>query len=150
MCHSTKPFKQRAPATQRAGAPDLLAAGRGGGRIFPNRRKKTSPEDQQEMFGRWVWPPFVPAGREGRLAVVGFHRSIRCQDQRCWLTSSTGMNLESVMVIADEVDETCTSPAQPLKNVFVVARVSANPCRWCISRKVLVTRGAIDKLEMFA
>src|SRR6218665_905505 len=61
------------------------------------------------------------------------------------------MNLQSVMVIADEVDENLYLAARNLVNVLVVEPRYADPVSLVRFKKVLVTKGAIDKLqEMFA
>ena len=62
------------------------------------------------------------------------------------------MNLQSsVMVIAEEVDENLYLASRNLKNVFVVEPRYADPVSLIQFKKVLVTKGAIDKLqEMFA
>jgi large subunit ribosomal protein L4 len=61
------------------------------------------------------------------------------------------MNLESVMVIADEVDENLYLASRNLVNVMVVEPRYADPVSLVHYRKVLVTKAAMDKLkEMFA
>ena len=61
------------------------------------------------------------------------------------------MNLESVLVIADEVDDNLYLASRNLPNVLVVEPRYADPLSLVHYRKVLVTKGAIDKLkEMFA
>jgi len=56
-----------------------------------------------------------------------------------------------VMVIAEEVDENLYLASRNLKNVFVVEPRYADPVSLIQFKKVLVTKGAIDKLkEMFA
>ena len=61
------------------------------------------------------------------------------------------MNLESVMVIADQVDENLYLASRNLVNVLVVEPRYADPLSLVHYKKVLVTKGAMDKLkEMFA
>ena len=61
------------------------------------------------------------------------------------------MNLESVLVIADEVDDNLYLASRNLPNVLVVEPRYADPLSLVHYKKVLVTKGAIDKLkEMFA
>ena len=61
------------------------------------------------------------------------------------------MNLEHVMVIADQVDENLFLAARNLANVLVVEPRYADPLSLVFYKKVVVTKGAIDKLqEMFA
>ena len=61
------------------------------------------------------------------------------------------MNLDSVMVIADEIDENLYLASRNLVNVLVVEPRYADPVSLVHYRKVLVTKAAVDKLkEMFA
>ena len=61
------------------------------------------------------------------------------------------MNLESVLVIADEVDENLYLASRNLVNILVVEPRYADPLSLVHYRKVLVTKAAMDKLkEMFA
>ena len=55
------------------------------------------------------------------------------------------------MVIADQVDENLFLAARNLANVLVVEPRYADPLSLVFYKKVVVTKGAIDKLqEMFA
>jgi large subunit ribosomal protein L4 len=61
------------------------------------------------------------------------------------------MNLDSVLVIADQIDENLYLASRNLVNVLVVEPRYADPVSLVHYRKVLVTRAAMDKLkEMFA
>ena len=61
------------------------------------------------------------------------------------------LNLESVLVIAEEVDENLYLASRNLTNVLVVEPRYADPVSLVHFKKVLVTKGAVDKLkEMFA
>jgi large subunit ribosomal protein L4 len=61
------------------------------------------------------------------------------------------MNLDHVMVIADQVDENLALASRNLANVLVVEPRYADPLSLVYYKKVLVTKGAIEKLkEMLA
>jgi large subunit ribosomal protein L4 len=61
------------------------------------------------------------------------------------------MNLESVLVISEEVDDNLYLASRNLPNVLVVEPRYADPLSLVHYRKVLVTKGAMDQLkEMFA
>lgn len=149
--HSTKkPFKQKGTGRARAGMTSS-PLWRGGGRIFPN-----SPE---ENFGQKINKKMYRAGmvsilsqlaREGRLALV---ESMRVESPKTKPLAARlkAMKLDSVMVIADEVDENLYLASRNLANVLVVEPRYADPVSLVYYRKVLVTKGAMDKLkEMFA
>ena len=61
------------------------------------------------------------------------------------------MNLDSVLVISDEVDENLYLASRNLAGVLVVEPRYADPLSLVHYRKVLVTKAAMGKLqEMFA
>jgi large subunit ribosomal protein L4 len=61
------------------------------------------------------------------------------------------MNLDSVLVIADKVDDNLYLASRNLVNVLVVEPRYADPLSLVHYRKVLVTTAAMEKLkEMFA
>ena len=61
------------------------------------------------------------------------------------------MKLDSVLVIADEVDENLYLASRNLGHALVIEPRYADPVSLLRYKKVLLTRGAIDQLkEMFA
>jgi len=61
------------------------------------------------------------------------------------------MNLDSVLVIAEEVDENMYLASRNLVNILIVEPRYADPVSLVHFKKVVVTKGAVDKLkEMFA
>ena len=149
--HSTKkPFKQKGTGRARAGMTSS-PIWRGGGRAFPN-----SPEENftqkinKKMYRAGMAAIFSQLVREGRLAVVD---SIKIEAPKTKLLASKlkAMNLQSVLVISEEVDDNLYFAARNLANVLVVEPRYADPVSLVHYKKVLVTKGAIDKLkEMFA
>jgi large subunit ribosomal protein L4 len=88
--------------------------------------------------------------REGRLAVV---ESLKVDAPKTKLLAAKfkAMNLESVLVISEEVDDNLYLASRNLPNVLVVEHRYADPLSLVHYRKVLVTKGAMDQLkEMFA
>ena len=149
--HSTKkPFKQKGTGRARAGMTSS-PLWRGGGRIFPN-----SPEENftqkinKKMYRAGMASIFSQLAREGRVAVVD---SIKVDAPKTKLLAAKfkAMNLDSVLVIAEEVDDNLYLASRNLPNVLVVEPRYPDPLSLVHYRKVLVTKGAIDKLkEMFA
>ncbi|TAL14393.1 MAG: 50S ribosomal protein L4, partial [Aquabacterium sp.] len=93
---------------------------------------------------------FSQLAREGRLAVVD---SIKVDSPKTKALAAKlkAMNLDHVLVIADEVDENLFLASRNLANVLVVEPRYADPLSLVHYKKVLVTKGAIEKLkEMFA
>ena len=149
--HTTaKPFKQKGTGRARAGM-SSSPLWRGGGRIFPNLPEENFTQKiNKKMYRAGMVAILSQLAREGRLAVV---ESLKVDSPKTKVLADKfkSMNLDSVMVIADEVDENLYLASRNLKNVFVVEPRYADPVSLVQFKKVLVTKGALDKLkEMFA
>ena len=149
--HSTKkPFKQKGTGRARAGMTSS-PLWRGGGRIFPNMPDENFTQKiNKKMYRAGMAAIFSQLAREGRLAVVD-SLNVESPKTKTLAAKFKAMNLESVMVIADEVDENLYLASRNLVNVLVVEPRYADPVSLVHYRKVLVTKAAMDKLkEMFA
>jgi len=149
--HSTKkPFKQKGTGNARAGMTSS-PLWRGGGRIFPN-----SPEENftqkinKKMYRAGMASIFSQLAREGRLAVVDSFK-VETPKTKQLAAKFKAMSLDNVLVIADEVDENLYLASRNLINILIVEPRYADPVSLVNFKKVLVTKGAMDKLkEMFA
>ena len=149
--HSTKkPFKQKGTGRARAGMTSS-PLWRGGGRIFPNMPDENfSHKINKKMYRAGMASIFSQLAREGRLAVVDSLK-VESPKTKPLAAKFKAMNLESVLVIADEVDENLYLASRNLVNVLVVEPRYADPLSLVHYRKVLVTKAAMDQLkEMFA
>jgi len=149
--HSTKkPFKQKGTGRARAGMTSS-PLWRGGGRIFPNMPDENfSQKINKKMYRAGMAAIFSQLAREGRLAVVD-SLTVDSPKTKALAAKFKAMNLESVLVIADEVDENLYLASRNLVNILVVEPRYADPVSLVHYRKVLVTRAAMDTLkEMFA
>jgi large subunit ribosomal protein L4 len=93
---------------------------------------------------------FSQLAREGRLAVVD---SIKVDSPKTKALADKfkAMNLKSVLVIADEVDDNLYLASRNLQDILVVEPRYADPLSLVFYKKVLVTKAAMDQLkEMFA
>jgi large subunit ribosomal protein L4 len=149
--HSTKkPFKQKGTGRARAGMTSS-PLWRGGGRIFPNMPDENFTQKiNKKMYRAGMASILSQLAREGRLAVV---ESLKVDSPKTKPLAAKfkAMNLESVLVIADEVDENLYLASRNLVNILVVEPRYADPVSLVHYRKVLVTKAAMDKLqEMFA
>ena len=145
--HSTKkPFRQKGTGRARAGMTSS-PLWRGGGRIFPN-----SPEENftqkinKKMYRAGMASIFSQLVRDGRLAVVE-SLTVDSPKTKQLAAKFKAMGLDSVLVIADEVDENLFLASRNLANVMVVEPRYADPLSLVFYKKVLVTKGAIDKLQ---
>jgi len=149
--HSTKkPFKQKGTGRARAGMTSS-PLWRGGGRIFPNMPDENFAQKiNKKMYRAGMASIFSQLAREGRLAVVD-SLTVDSPKTKPLAAKFKAMNLDSVLVIADEVDENLYLTSRNLVNVLVVEPRYADPLSLVHYRKVLVTKAAMDKLkEMFA
>ena len=149
--HSTKkPWRQKGTGRARAGMTSS-PLWRGGGRIFPN-----SPDENfthkvnKKMYRAGMAAIFSQLARDGRLAVVD-SMTVDAPKTKLLAAKLKAMNLDHVLVIADAVDENLFLASRNLPNVLVVEPRYADPLSLVFYKKVLVTKGAIEKLkEMFA
>jgi large subunit ribosomal protein L4 len=149
--HSTKkPFRQKGTGRARAGMTSS-PLWRGVGRIFPNSPDENfSQKINKKMYRAGMASIFSQLARDGRLAVVD-SLTVDSPKTKQLAAKFKAMNLESVMVIADEVDENLFLASRNLPHVYIVEPRYADPVSLVHYKKVLVTKGAIDKLkEMFA
>lgn len=149
--HSTKkPFRQKGTGNARAGMTSS-PLWRGGGRIFPNSPLENfSQKLNKKMYRAGMASILSQLARDGRLAVV---ESMKVDSPKTKQLAARfkSMGLDSVLVIADEVDENLYLASRNLGNVLVIEPRYADPVSLVHYKKVLVTKGAIDKLkEMFA
>ena len=149
--HSTKkPFKQKGTGRARAGMTSS-PLWRGGGRIFPNMPDENfTHKINKKMYRAGMASIFSQLAREGRLAVVD---SLKVDSPKTKVLADKfkAMNLKSVLVIADEVDDNLYLASRNLQDILVVEPRYADPLSLIFYKKVLVTKAAMDQLkEMFA
>jgi large subunit ribosomal protein L4 len=149
--HSTKkPWRQKGTGRARAGMTSS-PIWRGGGRAFPNNTDENfSHKVNKKMYRAGMASILSELARNGRLAVVD---SISVDSPKTKLLAQKfkAMGFDSVMVIADAVDENLALASRNLANVLVVEPRYADPLSLVFYKKVLVTKGAIEQLkEMYA
>ena len=149
--HSTKkPFKQKGTGRARAGMTSS-PLWRGGGRIFPNMPDENFTQKiNKKMYRAGMASILSQLAREGRLVVVD-SLTVDSPKTKVLADKFKAMNLNSVLVIAHEVDENLYLASRNLVNILVVEPRYADPVSLVHYKKVLVTKAAMDQLkEMFA
>ncbi len=149
--HSTKkPFRQKGTGRARAGMTSS-PLWRGGGRTFPNMPDENFTQKvNKKMYRAGMAAIFSQLVRDGRLAVLE-NLTVDSPKTKLLAAKFKAMNLESVMIIADEVDENLYLASRNLPNVLVVEPRYADPVSLVFYKKVLVTKAAMNQLkEMFA
>lgn len=149
--HSTKkPFKQKGTGRARAGMTSS-PLWRGGGRVFPNSPEENfSQKVNKKMYRVGMASIFSQLARDGRLSVLD-SLTLDSPKTKVLADKLKSMNLSSVLVIANEVDDNLYLASRNLANVLVIEPRYVDPVSLVHYKKVLVTKAAIDTLkEMFA
>ena len=141
-----KPFRQKGTGNARAGMASS-PLWRGGGKIFPNTPDENfSQKVNRKMYRAGVAAILSQLAREDRLAVVdGF--TIEAPKTRLLSQKLKGMGLESVLVITEEIDENLFLSSRNLHHVLELSVSEADPVSLVRFPKVLVTKGALAKME---
>ena len=149
--HSTKkPWRQKGTGRARAGMTSS-PIWRGGGRAFPNSPDENfSHKVNKKMYRAGMASILSQLARDGRLAVVDAI-GVDAPKTKLLAQKLKAMGLDSVLVIADQVDENLALASRNLPHVLVVEPRHADPLSLVFYKKVLITKGAIEQLkEMFA
>ena len=141
-----KPFRQKGTGNARAGMASS-PLWRGGGKIFPNTPDENfSQKVNRKMYRAGVATILSQLAREDRLAVVESF-SVEAPKTRLLSQKLKGMGLDSVLVITDELDENLFLSSRNLHHVLVLDVNEADPVSLVRFPKVLVTKGALAKME---
>lgn len=145
--HSTKkPFRQKGTGRARAGMTSS-PLWRGGGRIFPNSPEENfSHKVNRKMYRAGIAAILSQLAREDRLAVVD-NFSVEAPKTKLVAQKLRGMGLDSVLVITDTLDENLMLASRNLPNVLILEAQQADPVSLVRFPKVLLTKGAVAKME---
>jgi large subunit ribosomal protein L4 len=145
--HSTKkPWRQKGTGRARAGMTSS-PLWRGGGKIFPN-----SPDENfthkvnRKMYRAGMASILSQLAREDRLRVVDQFK-IEAPKTKLLAQKVRSMGFEELLVITDEVDENLLLSSRNLRNVEVMSVRNANPVALVRFPNVVLTKGAVAKLE---
>lgn len=145
--HTTKkPWRQKGTGRARAGM-SSSPLWRGGGRIFPNSPEENfSQKINRKMFRAGLASILSQLAREGRLVVVD-NFAIESPKTRLVAQKLKGMGIDSALVITDVLDDNLLLASRNLPNVLVVEAHQADPVSLIRFPKVLLTKGAVAKME---
>jgi large subunit ribosomal protein L4 len=145
--HSTKkPWRQKGTGRARAGMTSS-PIWRGGGRTFPN-----SPDENfthkvnRKMYRAGVCSILSKLAADGRVAVID-GLSVEAPKTRLLAGKLKAMGVDSALVITDALDENLLLASRNLKNVLVVEPRHADPLSLIQFKRVIVTKGAMAKIE---
>jgi large subunit ribosomal protein L4 len=145
--HSTKkPWRQKGTGRARAGMTSS-PLWRGGGKIFPNTTQENYAQKvNRKMYRAGMASILSQLAREDRIRVV---EEFKVPQPKTKLLAQKvkSMGLSEVLVITDEMDSNLTLSSRNLPNVEVIAAKQANPVALVRYPTVLLTRGALARLE---
>jgi len=147
VSHTTaKPWRQKGTGRARAGM-SSSPLWRGGGRIFPNSPDENfSQKLNKKMYRAGVSSILSQLAREDRLAVVdGF--TLEAPKTKLLAQKLKGMGLDNVLIVTDAIDSNLWLSSRNLPNVNVVTVSGADPVSLIRHAKVLLTKGAVAKIE---
>ena len=145
--HTTKkPWRQKGTGRARAGM-SSSPLWRGGGRIFPNSPEENfSQKVNKKMYRAGMRSIFSQLAREGRLNIVE-NFSVEAPKTKLLAEKVKAMGLESVLIIADKVDENLYLASRNLHKVGVVEAQHADPLSLIHFQKVLILKSAVAQIE---
>ena len=141
-----KPWRQKGTGRARAGMASS-PLWRGGGKIFPNLPDENfSQKVNKKMYRAGMCSILSQLVREGRLSVVESF-NLEAPKTKLLVQKLKGMGFDNVMIITDNLDENLYLSSRNLPNVRVVKPGQADPVSLIRSRNVLMTKGAVQKIE---
>jgi large subunit ribosomal protein L4 len=145
--HSTKkPWRQKGTGRARAGMTSS-PLWRGGGRTFPNRPDENfSHKVNRKMFRAGLSSILSQLAREERLVVVDTF-TVDAPKTKLLTQKLKGMGLANVLIITDAIDDNLHLSSRNLPHVHIVTVANADPVSLIRHDKIIVTRGAVAKIE---
>ncbi len=145
--HSTrKPWRQKGTGRARAGMTSS-PLWRGGGRIFPNGPDENFTQKiNKKMYRAGMRSILSQLAREGRVRVVE-EFDVEAPKTKLLAAKLKAMGLESVLYIADTIDEKLMLAARNLPNVLLVEPRYMDPLSLIYYKNVLISKGAVSKLQ---
>jgi len=141
-----KPWRQKGTGRARAGRASS-PLWRGGGRIFPNLPDENFTQKlNRKMYRAGVSTILSQLAREDRLAVVE-RFTLDSPKTKLLAQKLKGMGLSEVLIVTDSMDDNLRLSSRNLPNVGVVTPGQADPWSLLHYDKVLITKGAVAKIE---
>jgi large subunit ribosomal protein L4 len=141
-----KPWKQKGTGRARAGMASS-PLWRGGGKTFPNLPDENfNQKVNRKMYRAGMATILSQLAREERLTVVESF-DVEAPKTKLLADRLTALGLKEVLIITDEVSENLYLSCRNLPHVYVVPVSHADPVSLVGSRKVLMTKAAVAKIE---
>jgi large subunit ribosomal protein L4 len=141
-----KPWRQKGTGRARAGMASS-PLWRGGGKTFPNSPEENfSHKINRKMYRAGIGAILSQLVRENRLSVVESF-VVDVPKTKTLSRKLKDMGFDEVMIITDSVDENLYLSSRNLPGVMVVEAGHADPVSLMRFATVLITRGALTKIE---
>ena len=141
-----KPWRQKGTGRARAGMASS-PLWRGGGKIFPSSPDENfSQKVNRKMYRAGIATILSQLVREDRLAVVE-HLVVDSPKTKLLAGKIKNMGFERLLVITDELDDNLFLSARNLPNLLILDVAQADPVSLIRFPKVILTKGAVRKLE---
>src|SRR5688572_27912826 len=120
---------------------------RGGGKIFPNRTDENfSHKLNRRMYRAGMASILSQLAREDRIRVVDEFK-VDAPKTKLLAQKVKALGFDEVLVLTEEVDQNLMLSSRNLENVQVMSVRNANPVALVRSARVLLTKGAVARLE---
>ena len=145
--HSTKkPWRQKGTGRARIGT-TASPLWRSGGRAFPNSPDENfSQKVNRKMYRAGVAAILSQLAREDRLTVVEDF-SVDAPKTRLIVQKLKSLGIESALVVTNDLSDNLMLASRNLPNILVLEPKQADPLSLIRFPRVLMTKGAVAKLE---
>jgi large subunit ribosomal protein L4 len=145
--HSTKkPWRQKGTGRARIGT-TASPLWRSGGRAFPNSPDENfSHKVNRKMYRAGIAAILSQLAREGRLTVVEDF-TVDAPKTQLLVKKLKSLGIDSALVVTNELNDNLMLASRNLPNVLVLEPKQADPVSLIRFPRVLMTKGAIAKLE---
>lgn len=145
--HSTKkPWKQKGTGRARIGT-TASPLWRGGGRAFPNTPDENfSQKVNRKMYRAGLAAILSQLAREDRLVIVE-NFTVDAPKTRLVAQKLKNLGIDSALLVTDDLDDNLLLASRNLPNVLVLEPKHADPLSLIRFPRVLMTKGAVEKLE---
>jgi large subunit ribosomal protein L4 len=145
--HSTKkPWRQKGTGRARIGT-TASPLWRSGGRAFPNSPDENfSHKVNRKMYRAGVSAILSQLAREDRLIVVEDF-AVEAPKTRLVAQKLKSLGIESALVVTNDLSDNLMLASRNLPNILVLEPKHADPLSLIRFPRVLITRGAVAKLE---
>jgi len=140
-----KPWRQKGLGRARAGT-IRSPIWRGGGVTFATKPKKYGQKVNKKMYRSAMCSILSELTRQDRLLLVD-EIKLDKPKTKDFLENLQEMNLDEALIVTDEVAENLYLAARNIPRVDVIDTVEMNPYRLIRFEKVVVTKGAVEKIE---